>query len=104
MTNALKALNQVWSIDPHVRFRRMLDEGVLIHQDKAEAIVLNESAMTFLELCDGERTTSEVLNIMTERYGVHVEQLEADLRPFMDTLATEGIIHAAHDEPESSLR
>ena len=87
--------DQVWSVDPHVRFRRMLDEGVLIHQDKAEAIVLNESAMTFLELCDGQRKTSEVLEAMQARYEIPVEQLEADLLPFLEVLSADGIIHKA---------
>ena len=39
---------------PDVRFRRVLDEAVLIRQQSAESMVLNEVAVSVLEKCDGQ--------------------------------------------------
>ena len=53
----------IWKLEPGVRFRRLFDEAVLIHQRTAEALVLKDTA-----------------------------QLAADLAPFIEQLAAEGII------------
>ena len=87
-------LNQqtVWKVDPSVRFRRLFDEAVLIHQRKAEALVLNDTAISFIEACDGERTVDEIIEAMTDDFEVSAEQLADDLAPFIEQLAAEGII------------
>jgi len=82
----------VWKLDPGVRFRRLFDEAVLIHQRTAEALVLNDTAISFIEACDGQRTVGEIIDRMTEDFEVGAEQLAADLAPFIEQLAAEGII------------
>ena len=49
----------IWKVKDGVRFRRLFDEAVLIQQDKAEALVLNDTAISFLEACDGERSVGD---------------------------------------------
>ena len=82
----------VWKVDSGVRFRRLFDEAVLIHQQKAEALVLNDTAISFIEGCDGQRTVEEIITTMTEDFEVSAEQLAEDLAPFIEQLAAEGII------------
>jgi hypothetical protein len=84
--------NHIWQLDEHVRFRRLFDEGVLIHQDQAEALVLNDVGVVFLELCDGQRNTAEIMNGIRAQFEVEPEQLAADLAPFVEELAEDGII------------
>ena len=84
----------IWKVDSGVRFRRLFDEAVLIHQQKAEALVLNDTAISFIEGCDGERTVDEIIAGMTAEFEVSAEQLAADLAPFIEQLAAEGIIEA----------
>ena len=86
--------NTIWKVDSSVRFRRLFDEAVLIHQEKAEALVLNDTAISFLEACDGKRTVDEIIAGMVEEFEVRAQELEADLGPFIDQLADEGIIEA----------
>jgi len=86
--------NTIWKVDSSVRFRRLFDEAVLIHQEKAEALVLNDTAISFLEACDGKRTVDEIIAGMVEEFEVSAQELEADLGPFIDQLADEGIIEA----------
>ena len=82
-----------WKLDKNVRYRRLLDEAVLIHQEQAEALVLNDTAVAFLELCDGIRSTTVIIGEMTGKYEVARDDLEKDLEPFIDELAESGIIH-----------
>ena len=84
--------NMIWRLDSAVRFRRLLDEAVLIHQEKAEALVLNDTAVSFIELCDGERTVNEIIAGMVENFEVSADQLVDDLMPFIKELSDEGII------------
>jgi len=82
----------VWKVDPGVRFRRLFDEAVLIHQRTAEALVLNDTAISFIEGCDGQRTVAEIIAAMTDDFDVSAEQLAEDLAPFIEQLAAAGII------------
>ena len=84
--------NTIWAVGSSVRFRRLLDEAVLIHQEKAAALVLNDTAISFLELCDGQRTVDEIIAGMVDDFEVSAEQLLEDLAPFIRELAEEGII------------
>ena len=56
----------IWQVQSSVRFRRLFDEAVLIHQEKAEALVLNDTAVSFLEGCDGVRSVEEIIDGMVE--------------------------------------
>jgi hypothetical protein len=84
--------HKVWKVDSCVRFRRLLDEGVLIHQEKAEALVLNDTAVSFIERCDGRRTVDQVIDTMLASFEVSADELAADLAPFIQQLAVAGII------------
>ena len=85
----------IWQVQSGVRFRRLFDEAVLIHQEKAEALVLNDTAVSFLEGCDGVRTVDEIIAGMVDEFEVSAEELAADLEPFIVQLADEGIIVGA---------
>jgi hypothetical protein len=84
----------IWKVDSNVRFRRLFDEAVLIQQETAEALVLNETAISFLEACDGKRTVNEIISGMVEDFQVSAEDLAADLGTFIQQLEQEGIIKA----------
>ena len=88
----MTAHRTVWKVKPSVRFSRLFDEAVLIHQQKSETMVLNDTAISFIEACDGERTVADIIDGMTGDFEVSAEQLAEDLAPFIEQLAAEGII------------
>ncbi|NND43851.1 MAG: PqqD family protein [Xanthomonadales bacterium] len=88
-------LDTAWQLDPGVRFRRILDEAVVIHQERAETLVLNDTGVSFLELCDGRRTVGEIAGLMARDFDTTVEQLAPDLLQFADQLHREGIVAQA---------
>lgn len=87
-------LSKIWRVNGSVRYRRLFDEAVLLHQDRAEALVLNDTAVSFLEGCDGRRDVGQIIAGMTADFQVSPDQLAADLEPFIEQLEAEGIIEA----------
>ncbi len=85
-------MEQIWRLEPKIRFRRVFDEGVLIHQDRAEVMVINEVGLTFLELCDGQRSVAQIIHRMKPQYAVSENELVRDIRSFVAELADEGIL------------
>ena len=81
-----------WQVDPRVRYRRVFDEGVVVHQEKAEALVLNEVGVSFLELCDGERSPQQIIELMLEQYDTEAEILKRDIHDFVKELDESGVI------------
>lgn len=60
--------------------RRLKDEAVLLLPDRDEACVLNTQAVAILDLCDGTRTTPELIVELQARFQgdgatIHAETL-----------------------------
>ncbi len=83
---------QVWKLSPGVRFRRLLDEAVLISPNHSESFVLNDTSASFIERLDGKRTLEEIITGLTGEFEVSASQLSQDLEPLIAELAEKGII------------
>ena len=83
---------KTWQVDPKVRFRRIFEEAVVVHQERAEALVLNEVGASFLELCDGERSVQQIIDLMLGQYDTGAEVLSEDIHEFILELYDSGII------------
>ncbi len=77
-----------------VRFRTVLDEGVVIKQETAEVLVLNEVAARTLELLDGARTVAEVEAQLAAEFDAPPE-LGHDVVAYLDELLAAGIVEPA---------
>jgi coenzyme PQQ biosynthesis protein PqqD len=86
-----------WQLDPGVRFRRLFDEAVVIHQDNAEALVLNETGVSFLELCNGQRSLGEIISLLHEQYETGKDDLERDVARFVEELLASSVIFEVGD-------
>ncbi len=94
MTDSNTDFSTIYCLNPGVRYRRIFDEAVLIHQDQAESVVLNETAISFLELCDGQRTLEGIRESLLQQYDTTADELSADLAGFIRELFDSDIIHA----------
>jgi hypothetical protein len=79
---------------PDVRFRTVLDEGVVIKQDTAEVLVLNEVGARVLDLLDGERTLADVATTLAGEFEASAGDLGRDLASYLEELLGAGIIEA----------
>ena len=82
----------VWQLSSKARYGLVNEDPVLIHEDQEDAIILNESAACFIELCDGRRSVDEIIAMIVEDFEVSVEQLALDLAPFVSAMDEEGFI------------
>lgn len=79
-------------LDPRVRFRRFEEEGIIVNQRTAEAIVVSEVATRLMELADGRRTLHECAVLLSEEYDQTVEVIERDVMSFAQVLADAGVV------------
>jgi pyrroloquinoline quinone biosynthesis protein D len=80
--------------------RPRLATGVRLHRDKVReqdvllfpegALVLNDTALEVLQLCDGERTLDDIAGVLAERYdGADVKD---DVSELLDGIGERGLV------------
>lgn len=80
--------------------RPKLATGVRLHRDKVRgqdvllfpegALVLNDTAVEVLELCDGERSLDDIAAVLSERYeGAEVRD---DVAELLDGIGERGLV------------
>ena len=79
---------------PDVRFRRVLDEAVLIRQQSAETMVLNEVAVSVLEKCDGQASLEQITRQIQSEYDADPETIRQDVLTFAVELLSSGLVEA----------
>jgi coenzyme PQQ synthesis protein D (PqqD) len=77
---------------PDVRFRIVLDEGVVIKQDTAEVMVLNEVGARVLDLIDGRRTAADIGDALAGEFEIGNEELRRDLAGYLAELVEAGLV------------
>jgi len=82
-------------LDPHVRFRRFEEEGVLVNQKNAEALVVNEVGARLLEVANGKRTIADCAALLVGEFDAEREAIERDLLAFAGALVEAGVAVAA---------
>ena len=83
------------ALDPHVRFRRFEEEGVIVNQKNAEALVVNEVGARLLEVADGQRTIADCAALLSGEFDAEREVLEQDLLAFAGALVEAGVAVAS---------
>jgi Coenzyme PQQ synthesis protein D (PqqD) len=80
------------ALDPRVRFRRFENDGIVIHQKNAEAIVISEVATRLLEMTDGARTLQECAVAIGDEFDAAPDVIERDVVQFARELADLGVV------------
>ena len=83
-----------------VRFRTVVDEAVVLRQEAAEVLVLNEVGGRILELLDGKRRVSDIAVALSAEFDVESATAAAEVATFVAELRDAGIVSAV--TPESS--
>jgi hypothetical protein len=76
---------------PDIRFRRVGHEWVVIRQDSAEVLVLNEWAGSVLELIDGSKSLHEIAGALEARYEGDGHSIHVDVIAFASDLESQGL-------------
>ncbi len=75
-----------------VRYRIVGDEAVVIRQNAAEVLALNDVGARVLELIDAGTTMGGLVDTMFEEYDVTREDLARDLVGFVESIREAGIV------------
>jgi hypothetical protein len=85
-------LSTTLALGPHIRFRRFEDEGIIIDQKSAEAVVISDVATRLIELSREGRSLAECAALLAGEFDAEQAQIEADLLHFAGELTEAGIV------------
>lgn len=88
-------LSHCITVDPHIRFRRFDDEGVVVNQSRAEALVINDVGMRLIELSDGARTLEETVALLAGEFDADTDVVTRDVLAFAGVLLEAGLVQLA---------
>lgn len=75
-----------------IKFRRIGDEGIAVRQQAGEVLVLNEIGHLVLELADGTRPVSQLVEAIADRYDSDAETIRRDLYIYLERLVENAVI------------
>ncbi len=75
-----------------VRYRLVQDEGVVVRQRTAEALVVSEVGARLLDLIDGRRSVGEILRLLEQEYEVAPATLERDVAGYLEEILAIGLV------------
>ncbi len=82
----------VLRLNSDIRHTRLTGEGVILRQDDGEILVVNEVAIRFIELIDGNRNLDELADLLLQEYEVERDALISDLAEYTHELLGQGVL------------
>lgn len=80
-----------------VRFRVIAGEAVVLRQEEAEVLVLNEVGARILELADGSHSAKAIVDTLESEFEVERAELESDVETFLGDLVEADVLEPAGD-------
>jgi Coenzyme PQQ synthesis protein D (PqqD) len=74
-----------------IRHTRVGDEGVVLRQDDAEVLVINDVAARVIELLDGNRSLADIVETLRQEYDIDADTLAADVAAYGRELTEAGV-------------
>ena len=92
-------LQKKYTKDPNIVFRKVVDECILVpvkqKADELDSIfTLNNVGSRIWELIDGEKSVTDISEILINEYEVTNEEAETDLKEFFEKLEQIGAVRA----------
>jgi len=84
-------LGTTLALQTRTRFRRFEEEGIVINQKTAEALVISEVGTRLLELSDGTRTLGECAALLAGEFDAEPSVIEEDVVRFARELVDAGV-------------
>lgn len=91
-------LSSVFKLRADVRFRIVDDEAVVVQQQDARVMSLNETGTHILKELDGTRTVADILARLPDVYDVALEAAQADALRYLEELLGAHVIERVTSE------
>ena len=85
-------LNDIFKHADDALLEDMDGELLLYHPPTAITLHLNGPSAVVWQLCDGERSCSDIIELVKEAYPDQAEQVDADVEQVVDDLAARGVL------------
>lgn len=76
----------------HTRWRSIGEETVMLNQETAEVLVVNEMGTRVLELVADGHSVKDMVAVLSSDYLVEPDVLERDINGYLEELASAGMI------------
>lgn len=86
------------SLSPRVRFRAVMDEGVVVHLESGRVIVVSEVGLRVLQALSSPCTRGSLVELITDEFEVDRQQAAADLDIYLGELEQEQVINPSTEE------
>ena len=78
-----------------VEVEEMDNESLLYRRPSKTASYLNETATVIWKLCDGTRSTDDIIAVLSQSFPEDAEQIRADVKATVDQLIQAGALRMA---------
>ena len=85
-------LDRVMKHKNDVRYRVGGEEAVVVRQNAAEVLALNDVGARIFELIDAKSTVGQLIELMSSEYDVDREELVRDVENFVAAIHDAGIV------------
>jgi hypothetical protein len=85
-------LNQIPRPLPDYQLQELDHEIVLYHPSQTRILYLNQSASLVWSLCDGQRTTDEIISLLSEAYPEAADEIATDVQATLTLFLDNGSI------------
>ncbi len=97
-------LNLVFRRKDDIRYRVVGDEAIVVRQNAAEVLALNDVGARVLELIDADKTLAQVIATMSGEYDVRPDELANDVQRFVAAIRDAGIVVDVSEEVSEKVR
>jgi hypothetical protein len=80
---------------PDYRLEELDNELLLYHPAQTKTIYLNETASLVWQLCDGERSEQDIVDLLRESFPEAADTVESDVARTLDNFREHGAIEFA---------
>lgn len=81
-------------LSPHIRYRLIDDETLIIKQDSNQIFVANEIGARILDLIREHHPLADIASVLSDEYDAEKEEIAGDVESFCATLVDEKILLA----------
>ena len=91
MTTTINQDEKVWQIRADLRYRKLVDGGMLYDGEKGQVHHFNATAAQVWEACQGGETTSEIVEDLCRAFAVDRERAQADVQKVLRKFVRAGL-------------
>ena len=91
-------MNQTFTTAEDILFRRVENEGILMHIPSGTYYSLSETSILFWEALSQQKNLEPVIDRITDEYDVERSQVVNDLQAFIQDLSNFGLIYPDYTE------